>query len=69
MIDLVLGSQLSLHSTTKAWAEDIMNVGVREDIDVEELLDCEGREDFLELRSLERTIENFEKGEYQLNGY
>ena len=43
---------------------DIMNVGIREDIDVELIPDCDSREDFIQLRSLERTIENFEKGEY-----
>ena len=43
---------------------DIMNVGTREFIDVELIADCDDREDFLQLRSLERTVENFKKEEY-----
>ena len=45
-------------------AEDIMNMGERVDIDPDGLTDCDSREDFLQLRSLERTLENFEREEY-----
>lgn len=44
--------------------EDLMNAGERVGFDVELIPDCDSREDFLELTSLERTIENFERGEY-----
>ena len=55
---------IGLRPIKQAQAEDLMDVGIREDINVELILDCDSREDFLQLRSLERTIENFEKGEY-----
>ena len=45
-------------------SEDLMDVGIREDIDVELIADCDSREDFIQLRSLERITENFENGEY-----
>lgn len=48
---------------------DIMNCGERVDLDVEQIPDCDSREDFLQLRSLERTMENFEQGEYNYNDY
>lgn len=64
LVDMCFGSQMSLHFMTKENVEDIINRGVREDLDVELIADCDNREDFLQLRSLERTIENFERGEY-----
>ena len=48
----------------KAQAEDLMDVGIRVDIDPDSIPDTDSREDFLQLTSLERTIENFRVGEY-----
>ncbi len=49
---------------SEAHFTDIMECCSREDIDVETIPDCSNREDFLELASLQRTVNNFERGEY-----
>ncbi len=48
----------------EAKAEDLMEVGIREESDVEQIPDCDSREDFLELASLQRTEEHLVTGEY-----
>jgi len=63
MMDRVYG-KIGLLEFSKAKAQDLMEVGIRVDIDPDSLPDCDGRSDFLQLRSLERTIENFENEEY-----
>ncbi len=49
---------------SEAHFTDIMECSNREEIDVEQIPDCDGREDFLELASLQRTADNFEREEY-----
>ena len=56
MMDKVYGSKLSRLGGNAKFT-DIMNCDIREDLDVEELLDCEGREDFLELNQLIRIYD------------
>ncbi len=63
MMDEAYG-EVFLLNFDEAKAEDLMEVGIREDIDVEKILDCESREDFLELTSLQRTAEFFRTEEY-----
>ena len=46
--------------------DDIMVNGERVDIDVEQIADCDSREDFLEHNQLGRIIDNIEKNEYDL---
>ena len=53
MMDKAYG-EINLLKFSEAKANDIMEVGIREDLDVEKLLDCEDREDFLELNQLIR---------------